>query len=349
MEAHWKSNNSANHSLEISPTVDAVFEYWYQYYSKQGERLYHYGFPLFLFTGLLGNVLCVILILRGTFHHMPCGVLFLLLSFSDLSVNVLGIVHWLPEATMGYVISSHDAVCKVTQYFGKLFEQTSSWMIVAITVERVIVVTMPHWKRFISSKRQAMVLSGIIVAILGSINVYQPMIVGIVEDGQCFFIEKFNDQFIGVAFALTDLLIYSFLPSIILIICNVTLVVNVGKNQMFTAVGYGSEAPKHNTGKFIVMVITLNVVFVVLTLPHSCFIISDFVPPDVLYMPTTRELWFYIVALLLTLNHSINFFLYFFTNIKFRRDFWKLFGVFKSAASSQIDGCESRVDLTTVV
>ena len=329
--------STANLSLEVSPTTDLVFEQWFEYYAKQGELLYHYGFPLFLFIGLLGNILSVILMTRGTFRQMSSGVYLLFLSISDLSICALSIANWLPEATMNYYISNHEAVCKGTQYVGKLLEHTSSWMIVAVTVERAIVVTMPHRAKVISTRKKAWIVSGLIVLVLGLINIYQPLIVGIVEDGYCFFVEGINDELFGIVFALIDLFVYSFIPSTVLTICNIVLVVKLKESLKFRSTAGGGEGSDNDTKKVIAMVISISIVFIVLTLPHSCFIISDFVPQDILYVPTTRELWYYIVALGLTLNHSVNFFLYFLTGPKFRQEFWKLFNCCRDSPKANND------------
>ena len=329
--------STTNQSVEVIPTKDSVFKYWSEYYVHQGDLLYHYGFPLFLFMGLLGNILSVILMTRGTFRHMSSGVYLLFLSISDLSICALSIADWLPKATMNYYISNHEAVCKGTQYVGKLLEHTSSWMIVAVTVERAIVVTMPHRAKVISTRKKAWIVSGLIVLVLGSINIYQPLIIGIVEDGRCFFVEWINDELFGIVFALIDLFIYSFIPSIVLTACNIMLVVKLKESLKFRSTAVGGGSSNNDPKRIIAMVISISIVFIVLTLPHSCFIISDFVPPEILYVPTTRELWYSIVSLGITLNHSVNFFLYFLTGPKFRHEFWKLFTCCRDSSEAKND------------
>ena len=323
MGMHFELNDSsANHSGEIGTTEDPNFKFWFDYYARQGELLYYYGFPIFLFIGLVGNIISIILITRQPFRSMSSGVYLLFLAVADLSICALGIADWLPEATMGYLISNHEAVCKTSEYFSKVLEQTSSWMIVALTVERAAIVMRPRKALLITTRKMAWMISAVVITVLMLINIRQPFIVGIVENGQCFFIKQVNNHLGGIALALLDLLIYSFIPSIVLIICNVALAVKLKQQRKDCLIEESEESVNKYKKQIIAMVITLSVVFVVLTLPYSCFVISDFVPPDMLWTPTTRELWFYIVSLLVTVNHSINIFLYF---LMFRQEFWNIF------------------------
>ena len=326
MEISW-DNSTGNQST----TEDPEFRYWLQHYAKEGERLYVYGFPLFYFIGLFGNILGIILMTRGTIKQMSSGVYLLLLSISDLIVCILGIVEWFPLAALGIYLSDHSVVCKGNQYLRKLFEETSSWMIVAITVERASILIRPSLAWIISRRKISWIVSGVVFTILALINIYQPFIVGIVEDGACFFVDEYNDNLPGLGFALTDLFLYSFIPSVILIVCNVALVIKLNKSDQIADV---VETSVTGRKRIVAMVIGLSILFVVLTLPHSCFIISDFIPPDILWVPTTRELWFYIVALLVAVNHSINIFLYFLT---FRQEFWDIFKCCKCYGGKKSD------------
>ena len=323
MEDSW-DNSTEN-------TEDPDFEYWSEHYSMEGERLYIYGFPVFYFIGLFGNILGIILMTRGTFKQMSSGVYLLLLSISDLIVCILYISEWFPKATLGIFITSHSAVCKGHGYLRKVFEETSSWMIVAITVERASILIRPSLAWIISRRKISWIVSGVVFTLLALINIYQPFIFDIVEDGECFFVDEYNDNLAGLGFALTDLFLYSFIPSIILIVCNVALVIKLKKSDQVTDV---VETSLTGRKKIVAMVIGLSVLFVVLTLPHSCFIISDFIPPDMLWEPASRELWFHIVALLVAVNHSINIFLYF---LAFRQEFWDIFKCCKCSGGKKSD------------
>ena len=329
MEISW-DNSPVNQSTMAAPSEDPE----YNYYSMEGERLYKYGAPVILFIGLFGNLLGIILMTRGTFKQMSSGVYLLLLSISDLIVCILYIVEWFPVAAMGTYVTNHSAVCKGHWYLRKLFEQTSSWMIVAITVERALIMIKPSVAYIISTRRTSWIVSAVIMTILGLVNIYQPFIVGIGSDGECFFVKIFNDHLVGVVFALTDLLLYSLIPSIILIVFNTALAFKLNERRKRHLTADIADTRMSCTKRLIAMVIGLSVLFVVLTLPHSCFIISDFIPENILYTPETRELWFGIVAMLVVVNHSINIFLYFLT---FRQEFWDIFKCCKFSVGIQAD------------
>ena len=343
-----QNNSKANYSWEIGTTEDPNFRYWYDYYTRQGELLTKYGSPIFLFIGLVGNALSLGLIARRPFRQMSSGVYLLVLAVTDLLICALGIADWIPEATMGFSLTDHKVVCKVMQYFSKVLEQTSSWMVVAITVERAAIVIRPHKAMYITTRKVAWILTAAIVTILAVINIRQPFIVGLDEDGECFFIKQLHEKLGGIVLALLDLLIYSLFPSIILIACNVALAVKLQKQHKDCLVEDSEEVAKKHKKQIIAMVIALSILFVVLTLPHSCFIISDFIPPKLLWVPVTRELWFDIVSLLVTINHSINVFIYLLT---FTHEFRDLFRCCKCFHKTQNEGdmSETHCSVSTVM
>ena len=277
-----QNNSTANYSWEIGTTEDPNFRYWYDYYTRQGELLTKYGSPIFLFIRLVGNALSLGLIARRPFRQMSSGVYLLVLAVADLLICALGIADWIPEATMGFSLTDHKVVCKVMRYFSKVLEQTSSWMVVAITVERAAIVIRHHKAMYITTRKVAWIITAAIVTILAVINIRQPFIVGLDEDGECFFIKQLHEKLEGIVLALLDLLTYSLIPSIILIACNVALAVKLQKQRKDCLVEESEEVAKKHKKQIIAMVIALSILFVVLTLPHSCFIISDFIPPNIL-------------------------------------------------------------------
>ena len=343
-----QNNSTANYSGEISTTEDPDYNYWYEYYTRQGVLLNKYAFPIFFFIGLVGNILSIILIMKGTLKHMSSGVYLLFLAVADLFICALGIADWLPRVAMDYVITDHEAVCKTIQFFSKVLEQTSSWMIVAITVERAVVLIRPRHALLLTTRRMAWIITAAIVTTLVLINIRQPFIAGIIDEGGCHYIKEIDEHLTGIPLALLDLLIYSFIPSIILIACNVSLAVRLNKQHKDSLIEESKENVKNNKKQITAMVIALTFVFVVLTLPYSCFMISDFVPPDILWVPNTRELWFDIVKLLVVVNHSINIFLYF---LIFRQDFWDMFKCGKLCHKTRIeeDVIEGNYSLSTIM
>ena len=328
-------NSTANYSGEIATTEDP--NYWPDYYSRQGDLVYKYGDGVFFFIGLVGNPLSLVLIARRPFRQMSSGVYLLLLAVADLLICALRTVNWIPEANMGFSLTDNVVMCKTVTYLAKFFEQTSSWMIVAITVERTAIVVRPRRASLITTRKMAWIISTVIIAVLALINLRQPFIFGIVDDGGCFLIKQLNNHLGGIALGLLDLLSYSLIPSIILIVCNIILAVKLNHQKKDCLIEESEENADTYRRQIIAMVIALSIVFVVLTLPLSCFLISDFVPPKLLWQPASRELWFNIVALLVTVNHSTNIFLYI---LMFRQEFVDIFKCCKCSGKTRTEESE---------
>ena len=334
MNMEMENNSTANYSGEFNTTEDLNFRYWPDYYSRQGALVYKYGIGIFIFIGLVGNLLCLVLIARRPFRQMSSGVYLLLLAVADLLFCALNTDEWIPEATMGLPLTANEAMCKTVTYFEKFLEQTSSWMVVAITVERTAILVRPRRASLITTRKMAWNISTVIVTVLALINLRQPFIVGIVDDGECFLIKQLNNHLGGIALALLDLLSYSLIPSIILIVCNIILAVKLNHQKKDCLIEESEENTDTYRRQIIAMVIALSIVFVVLTLPLSCFLISDFVPPKLLWQPASRELWFNIVALLVTVNHSTNIFLYI---LMFRQEFVDIFKCCKCSGKTRTE------------
>ena len=318
-------NGSKLGAVWLAPTVDPVWAAWYAYYTEQGTYLYMYTLMPIYVVGIVGNSLSTVVVTRGSFRHMSSGVYLLLLSLADLGTCIAISIIWLDELYLNSAIGRIGWLCKLGSYVQNVFFVMSSWMIVAITAERAIIIALPHKSKAILTRKRAWRVSGCVLFVLCALNTYQPIIYGVEPGDSCFLTEDYNNNLSGVIFGVVDALQYALIPLVILLVCNIILVHNLCKSLHFHSAAGVAQSTDAGTRRIIPMVITISVVFMVLTFPGALFLLSDYIPRDILWMPPSRELWFEIVNMFRYLNHTINFFLYLLTGPKFRQEFWNLF------------------------
>ena len=116
--------------------------------------------PVILLLGTFGN--CMTLVILRT---MPRGgssgsmsLLFAALAVSDLVLLYTGLLRqWLYRTFMLDVRELHDVICKIHVFVVYLSRMTSAWFLVAMTMQRVVSVLLPHRVGLLSTRRKAQV------------------------------------------------------------------------------------------------------------------------------------------------------------------------------------------------
>ena len=116
--------------------------------------------PVILLLGTFGN--CMTLVILRT---MPRGgssgsmsLFFAALAVSDLALLYTGLLRqWLYHTVTLDLRVVHDVICKVHVFLVYLSTMTSAWFLVAMTMQRVVSVLLPHRVGLLSTRRKAQV------------------------------------------------------------------------------------------------------------------------------------------------------------------------------------------------
>ena len=116
--------------------------------------------PVILLLGTFGN--CMTLVILRT---MPRGgssgsmsLFFVALAVSDLVLLYTGLLRqWLYHTVTLDLRELHDVICKIHVFVVYLSSMTSAWFLVAMTVQRVVSVMLPHRVGLLSTRRKAQV------------------------------------------------------------------------------------------------------------------------------------------------------------------------------------------------
>lgn len=194
-------------------------------------------------------------------------------------------------------------------YLGQTFSWTSSWFIMAMSVEACIAVSLPHMTRFLLTRNRAIITILCISLCMPLLNIY--ILLSTEEDFRKF---RFN-------MGLSDVLMYSIIPSLVIVPCNIIIVHVVRARRKMAPMSAQTHRNMRTKSEqsIVLMLVVRSVAFVVLTIPVSLyFVIYSY---QVVKDPTIELVIIDRVYSSLHLNPGLNFFFYVLGGETFREAF----------------------------
>lgn len=296
--------------------------------------------PILLVIGTLGNVFSFLILLKNVKKASTYSYLSVL-ALMDILVLYIGLCRlWIGQFMID-VENMSNLLCKVVVFMGYFCSDTSVWLIVAVTIERSIVVMFPLKASRLCNARNARICIALIVVIFTVINSHFLFSVHLQQFSynntvisKCqavpFFSHLTDDIWPWV-----DAAIYSFVPFLFIIILNTFIIKNVisaKKTRTFLR-QHSARSPNDNaqriqgemSRKLTIMLLAVSFTFLVTTIPMNIALIyKSFSEKSSRVDDATlakRLLLDTIAEMLMYTNHSINFFLYCATGRKFRNQF----------------------------
>ncbi|KAL8582417.1 hypothetical protein ACOMHN_057644 [Nucella lapillus] len=314
--------------------------------------------PVLIVLGTLGNVFSFIILRRramvkvSSYHYLAS------LAVADSLVLYIGLLRlWLAEVTGTAFHDGSQWLCKVTVSLSYTASDLSVWLIIAVTVERYIVVCFPlKASRMITTARAKKVILAL-VALMLVLNLHFFWTVRVVERpldgravGKCQAAPR-HQHLVNEVWPWVDACIYSFLPFLAILVLNVLIIREVvqarqhrlrlqtpdhhyhGQMIRFRA-GGATQPPRNELStcrrvcgpgegmKLTFMLLTVSFAFLLTTLPMNVsLIVTAFWQHQRHSLTHTVrfQLAKTVAELLMYLNHAINFALYCATGHKFRQ------------------------------
>ncbi|XP_060066209.1 thyrotropin-releasing hormone receptor-like [Ylistrum balloti] len=293
--------------------------------------------PVILFLGTVGNVMSFLILRHKTMNRMSTNTFLAALSVADSFVLLIGLFrNWLGEITQIDLQTESRLLCKLITVLGYSTSQYSVWLIVAVTVERYIVVCHPLRASYFCNIPRARKVVCLLALLFLTINIHLLWTVDLNE-------EIYNDhvvykcegalshgRLVNDIWPWIDALLYSFSPTLIIVMLNIMIIRQVikatyGRDELQNGSLMKSESrrcTKDGNTKLTVMLLTISFTFLITTIPMNIVMIVTRVwQEDFKYdAALLAKCWLVrtIAELLMYLNHSINFFLYCATGQKFR-------------------------------
>ncbi|KAH3881362.1 probable G-protein coupled receptor 139 [Dreissena polymorpha] len=325
-----------------------IMEPNYDYFRTEGQLetgvyIWIIVSPMLICFGLIGNTLSIIVLSKKRFAKMVSTTYLLGLSFVDMAVLIVGLLRQWVKYTFEYDVRfTYDAVCKIHAWLVYVLADCSVWILVMITVERVLATLLPHRSKSLCSNRAPKIVLFCIV--IASLAVNVNILVGyrLVElngnathTSQCKPHDGGYEDFYDQTWHWIDLAKFSLVPFVILSsgnACIVYKVVQSGHKMMrsstTSASTRGSTQQRNaRTSNMSVLLVCLNVVFIVCTLPICIYFIGNryWIPQEVPLHIKLKDPWWAVVNMLLYTNNACNFVMYCFMGSRFRNEVKTLF------------------------
>ncbi|KAL8574169.1 hypothetical protein ACOMHN_024613 [Nucella lapillus] len=313
--------------------------------------------PVLIVLGTLGNVFSFIILRRramlkvSSYHYLAS------LAVADSLVLYIGLLRlWLGEVTGTDFHDTGDWVCKLTIYLSYTASDLSVWLIIAVTVERYIVVRFPLKASSMINTARAKKIILFLVLLMFTINLHFFWTVEVVERSlggrNVTYCEAapFHQRLVNDVWPWVDACIYSFVPFILIILLNIHIIKRVIQarakrlrlqntslhhyhrqmsrlRKRVNFVGEEVSRCRRSRGggeglKLTIMLLTVSFAFLLTTLPMNVLtIVTTFWHQQQYSLRHTVrfKLAKTVAELLMYVNHSINFGLYCATGHKFRQ------------------------------
>lgn len=315
---------------------------------KAGVAIWKTVPPILILLGTIGNSLSIFVLTRKSIRASTTALYLTVLAFSDLAVLYSGLLRqWLIYLFDTDVRHYSEAGCKINIWLVYCSLDFSAWILIIVTLERVISAWFPHNAKSVCTKKSAVafLLSiGIFILALNSHLLYG-MLFKVVYDengniirvNRCEEINREYYNFFNKVWPWIDLCVFCVIPFTVIVVGNSLILVKVvkshkkAKSTVLPTLAVNSQRT-HTNGhskhsSMTTMLFTLNVVFLLSTSPVSIYNIGYtywMTGADAASI-ANLDLWWAIVNMLMYTNNSLNFLLYCLSGTKFRREVINLF------------------------
>ena len=244
-----------------------------------------------------------------------CDTLFSIRYIIIVIINNMPTVSWGPP----------DVYCKLTGFIFDSARCGSSWLTVAISLERTVATKLPHLVARISDQNFGIKTISAIIAI--SLIFHTDILFGWVgtTDGHVIWCSTITGPYSLLWRYLEPVrmgLFYSLIPGAIIILCNTVMIKAVfASSKVRTTI---SESTAKKNRELLIIGVLISMSFVILTSPYPLFLtitgtldLRDYTDIEIVLFNITR--------LLLYINGAINIFLYVASGNRFRQQLKELF------------------------
>ncbi|CAH1782406.1 unnamed protein product [Owenia fusiformis] len=331
-----------DHSWGVNTTVGSVSMEYTQYDEYHTMQfIVKYIPPILIIIGLFGNIMTIFVLARSRLKYTSCSRYLILLSASDSIILLIGLGHfWLTFAFQTDIRNLYPWMCKVQPFLLYSANHFSVWLLVSVTVERVVTIYMPLRAKTIITKKKVWGIIAVIGSCAVLVNVHTLVTYDLVSvnvpEGEvviCLCPARYC-HFARYVAVWIDAIFASYLPFTILIISNIFIIKEITKTstkKKRLARGSSRRSIKANddqTRSLTIMLLAISVIFLLLTSPVTVFLGGyDHFQRQVNNDPK-RKLQFQItnviVHMIWYLNSSVNFLMYCVSGSRFRQELFVL-------------------------
>ena len=230
---------------------------------KVAIALWTYVPPIIITVGVIGNSLAVLVLSRKKVRKNATVVFLISLAFSDTSVLLsLLLENWLRVALNIRLLDLSAAGCKIHQYFVHFAGHMAAWILVLVSVERLIAVYFPmRHKLWFTWKRAIIMITILCLSFL--LYDSSEVVIYHLKNHACVM----NENFQNVLVVKMGLAIFLFSTGPLVVMCTITVAI-VAKLVLNRKKGKQKVAALTGT------MVTVNAAFFVTTLPFTIHVLT---------------------------------------------------------------------------
>ena len=268
--------------------------------------------------GLAGNILSVIVLNRKRFKNNITSIFLIALAISDCVVLLTNVqtIYWI-EYNFGVNIRDiSDLSCKIIVYVLYLSKAFGAWLIVALSLERLTIITFPLKAKFYFTLKRAKTFVGVLLGNMSLVYTCYLVFCEVSEKDTiypgCGIPE--GDMHVAISMNIFNLVFYCVIPSVVILMSNGILYYTLKYKQKVKIKNYDSLG-------FTFILLVLSVSYIVLTLPVGIIVLHN----AVIFPYFTSEVIARAVYVPDLVNNAIHFVLYCFSAPLFRNEMKKMF------------------------
>lgn len=314
-------------------------------YFNAADKLWTIVPPIVVVLGVFGNMLTVVILLRHIRKLSSTAIYLLTLAFSDtLFLLNAPLRRWIVNVWDEDVRHMSELVCKFSVYLTYSSSQLSSWILVAVTIERLISVVWPHRVRLGCTTRLSVTVIFVIVLIIFGSNAHifygfgRSDLPVFRNEGYCQPLYEDYFTFFNKTYPWIDFAVVFAIPFGILLISNLGIVYRLHKSRRerrkmsIIVKSRSDKSTANDIRRVTIILIILSVVFFICLAPVSIYFIyrpymiehrERLICVDIYEYIRLKELDVFLNALtnlLGYINAAFNFILYFISGSKYRAE-----------------------------
>lgn len=343
--------DNATVSMEDFPSYVASINIW------------KYTPPILIVVGTFANILSIIVLLRKSMRTSTTMFYLTVLACGDILVLYTGLLrYWIQYAFDIKLREFSNFGCKLHVFLVYFSLDFSTWILVAVTIDRCIFVCLPFKSRTYCTMKHAKIAVVTICGVIFLLNSHLFGTVALDDTLGCYGVSSF----ILSVWPWIDFCVFCIGPFTVMIICNIFIIrqIVLSNKRIESHSGSGMLSPKtaipstsiagNNNGNIAtnnalqnkakknkskkrlrkisnvtIMLLTVNIVYFSCTLPIAVYLIGYkfWVPGASKERRATLDLVWAISNFLQYMNNTIHFFMYCLTSPKFRKELFYLFNI----------------------
>ncbi|XP_041354154.1 growth hormone secretagogue receptor type 1-like [Gigantopelta aegis] len=272
--------------------------------------------PVWFVVGIVGNTLSVVIMLTKEFRVLTSSLIIICLSVSDSAVLIMQpFQSKLFSDLFGFDIRSlSNVICVVFSVLWRTAKSSSAWLVVLISVERLLAVCLPLHVKFICTRRNTKLVIGLIYVSVLAFSTAWSLSSRISNDGFCVF--NYVGQGVDIAtvqaMLISGTIICGMLPTCILPLTTLVILCRLQqiRRKRRTLMNDQIVGAREQTSKIAAMLMSVPIAFVILASPTWIGHNAGFVLGENFLSSKMLTTWRYVAQPLEQMNYSINVFLY---------------------------------------